>query len=167
MDQPARPFAAIVGGAKVSTKLPVLESLIDKCDKIFLGGGMIFTFYKALGLPVGSSMVEEDMIPMAKTLMDKASAKGIQFILPTDIMVSEKFAADAAQHAGTVGDIHVGAKILGGAPISELLHHETKMLDKEADSQGSKSKLDHESVKLALEATSKIADELRVVVVCV
>jgi len=96
VDQPARPFAAIVGGAKVSTKLPVLESLIDKCDKIFLGGGMIFTFYKALGLPVGSSMVEEDMIPMAKTLMDKASAKGIQFILPTDIMVSEKFAADAA-----------------------------------------------------------------------
>jgi len=96
VDDPVRPFAAIVGGAKVSTKLPVLESLIDKCDTIILGGGMIFTFYRALGHTVGSSMVEEEMIPLAKALMDKARAKGITFILPTDVIIAEKFAADAA-----------------------------------------------------------------------
>jgi phosphoglycerate kinase len=75
VDAPKRPFAAIVGGAKVSTKIPVIESLIEKCDKIFIGGGMIFTFYKAQGLSVGKSMVEEDFIPVAKDLLEKAAAK--------------------------------------------------------------------------------------------
>merc|ERR1712134_193749 len=67
---PKRPMAAIVGGAKVSTKIPVIESLIEKCDKIFVGGGMIFTFYKAMGYGIGASMVEEDIVGLAKTLME-------------------------------------------------------------------------------------------------
>lgn len=109
-----------------------------------------------VGLSDDASCVDKD--PYFPGYRNPAGLKN-----PTPLRkIARKFAADAAQHAGTVGDIHVGAKILGGAPISELLHHETKMLDKEADSQGPKSKLDHESVKLALEATSKIADELRV-----
>jgi len=95
VDAPKRPFAAVVGGAKVSTKIPVIESLIDKCDKIFIGGGMIFTFYRAMGISVGKSMVEEEFIPMAKELIDKAAAKGVKFFLPTDVVVANEFKADA------------------------------------------------------------------------
>jgi len=95
VDAPKRPFAAIVGGAKVSTKIPVIESLIQKCDKIFIGGGMIFTFYRAQGLNVGKSMVEEEFIATAKDLMDKAAAKGVKLILPSDVIVADDFKADA------------------------------------------------------------------------
>ena len=95
VDAPKRPFAAIVGGAKVSTKIPVIKSLIEKCDKIFIGGGMIFTFYRAMGLSVGKSMVEEEFIPMAKDLMDAAAKKGVKFFLPTDVIVAKEFKADA------------------------------------------------------------------------
>ncbi|KDO28190.1 phosphoglycerate kinase [Saprolegnia parasitica CBS 223.65] len=105
VDAPKRPLAAIIGGAKVSTKIPVLEALIEKCDKIFLGGGMIFTFYKAQGLSVGQSIVEEDKVALAKELMDKAKAKGVQFILPTDVIVGDKFEADAASKVVNVDAI--------------------------------------------------------------
>lgn len=108
VDEPNRPFAAIVGGAKVSTKIPVIESLIEKCDKIFVGGGMIFTFYRAQGLSVGASMVEEEFIPMAKELMDKAAAKGVEFYLPTDVIVADKFAADAEAKTVAVEEIPDG-----------------------------------------------------------
>ena len=105
VDAPKRPFAAIVGGAKVSTKIPVIESLIEKCDKIFIGGGMIFTFYRAMGLNVGKSLVEEDFIPMAKQLMEKAAAKGVKFILPTDVVVASEFKADAQSKNVSVNEI--------------------------------------------------------------
>lgn len=82
---------------------------------------------------------------------------------PTPIRkIARKFAADSVRHTDAVGDIHVGAKVLGGAPISELLTHDEKMLEKEADAQGAKSLLDHESVKLALKATNTIAEKLKV-----
>jgi phosphoglycerate kinase len=105
VDAPKRPFAAIVGGAKVSTKIPVIESLIQKCDKIFIGGGMIFTFYRAQGLKVGKSMVEEEFIPMAKELMEKAKAKGVNFYLPTDVVVANEFKADAESKTVPVNSI--------------------------------------------------------------
>ena len=108
VDAPVRPFAAIVGGAKVSTKIPVIESLIEKCDKIFIGGGMIFTFYKAQGLSVGKSMVEEDFVPIAKGLLEKAKAKGVQFILPSDVVVADEFKADANSKTVTVNAIPDG-----------------------------------------------------------
>ena len=95
VDAPRRPFAAIVGGAKVSTKIPVIESLIEKCDKIFIGGGMIFTFYRAMGLSVGKSMVEDEFIPVAKALIEKAAKKGVKFLLPTDVVIADEFKADA------------------------------------------------------------------------
>lgn len=92
---PVRPFAAIVGGSKVSSKIGVIESLLEKVDKLIIGGGMVFTFLRARGLSVGSSLVEEDKIELAKELETKAKAKGVEIILPTDIVVADKFSADA------------------------------------------------------------------------
>jgi len=90
-----KPMAAIVGGSKVSSKITVLETLLDKCDKVIIGGGMVFTFLKAKGLNVGSSLVEDDFIETAKKVMAKAEATGKQLILPCDIVVADNFAADA------------------------------------------------------------------------
>jgi phosphoglycerate kinase len=95
IDEPQRPLAAIVGGSKVSSKIGVLEALIDKCDKVLIGGGMIFTFYKARGLAVGKSLVEEDKLELAKELEAKAAAKGVQLLLPTDVVLADAFSPDA------------------------------------------------------------------------
>ncbi|NQV11417.1 MAG: phosphoglycerate kinase [Cyanobacteria bacterium] len=95
IDEPKRPLAAIVGGSKVSSKIGVLESLIDKCDKVLIGGGMIFTFYKARGLAVGKSLVEDDKLDLAKELEAKAKAKGVQLLLPTDVVLADAFSPDA------------------------------------------------------------------------
>ena len=95
IDEPKRPLAAIVGGSKVSSKIGVLEALIDKCDKVLIGGGMIFTFYKARGLAVGKSLVEEDKLELAKELEAKAAAKGVQLLLPTDVVLADNFSPDA------------------------------------------------------------------------
>jgi phosphoglycerate kinase len=88
-------MAAIVGGSKVSTKITVLESLLDKCDTIIIGGGMVFTFLKAQGKPVGTSMCEDDFVEMAKKVLDKAEANGKKILLPSDIIVADKFSKDA------------------------------------------------------------------------
>jgi phosphoglycerate kinase len=122
VDSPKRPLCAIVGGAKVSTKIPVIESLLDKCDSVLLGGGMIFTFYKALGHNVGSSLVEEDMVALAKELMDKAKAKGVKLLLPVDVTVADKFAADANSKVCNVDEIEDGWMGLdvGPATIAEF-----------------------------------------------
>jgi len=90
-----KPLAAIVGGSKVSSKITVLTSLIEKCDKVFIGGGMVFTFLKAKGKDTGSSLVEEDFLETAKAAMKLAEEKGCELILPSDIVVADKFAADA------------------------------------------------------------------------
>lgn len=95
VSNPKRPFAAIVGGSKVSSKIGVIESLLEKVNLLFLGGGMIFTFYKAQGHSVGSSLVEEDKLDLANSLMEKAKAKGVSLLLPTDVVIADKFAADA------------------------------------------------------------------------
>ncbi|VFQ64906.1 unnamed protein product [Cuscuta campestris] len=92
---PKKPFAAIVGGSKVSTKIAVIESLLEKVDLLLLGGGMIFTFYKAQGHNVGSSLLEEDKLDLATSLIEKAKAKGVSLLLPTDVVVADKFSADA------------------------------------------------------------------------
>ena len=95
VDNPQKPFAAIIGGSKVSSKIGVIETLLDKVDKIFIGGGMVFTFYKARGLSVGDSLVEEDKLDLAKKLEQKAKDNGVEFLLPTDVVLADKFAADA------------------------------------------------------------------------
>ena len=100
-----RPMCAIVGGAKVSTKIPVIESLLDKCDTVLLGGGMIFTFYKALGYNVGASLLEDDMVELATKLMEKAKEKNVKLLLPTDVVVADDFSNDANTAVANVTDI--------------------------------------------------------------
>jgi phosphoglycerate kinase len=106
VEDPKRPMMAIVGGAKVSTKIPVIESLLEKCNVILLGGGMIFTFYKAKGLEIGASMLEEEMVELAKQLMEKAEAKGVKLLLPEDVILADKFDNDANTAVAPVTEIH-------------------------------------------------------------
>ena len=95
LDNPARPMAAIVGGAKVSTKLTVLESLATVVDQLIPGGGIANTFIAAAGFPIGKSLVEANLIGQAKKLMDDATARGSEIPVPTDVVVGKAFAADA------------------------------------------------------------------------
>jgi len=90
-----KPMAAIVGGSKVSSKITVLDALLDKCEKVVIGGGMVFTFLKAKGLGVGTSLVEDDFVETAKAVLDKAEKLGKEILLPTDIVVADAFAPDA------------------------------------------------------------------------
>merc|ERR1719434_591967 len=92
VDAPVKPMAAIVGGAKVSTKIPVIESMLDKVDKLVIGGGMVFTFLKARGLSVGNSLVEDDLLELVTKLEEQAKAKGVE-ILPSDIACGDEFPA--------------------------------------------------------------------------
>jgi phosphoglycerate kinase len=95
VNSPKRPFVAVLGGAKVSDKIPVIENLIDKVDTIIIGGGMTYTFYKAMGLPIGNSILEEDRVALAEELMNKALDKNVKIMLPVDSVVSKEFKADA------------------------------------------------------------------------
>jgi phosphoglycerate kinase len=108
IEKPQKPLAAIVGGSKVSSKIGVIETLLDKCDKLFLGGGMIFTFYKARGLNVGNSLVEDDKLELARTLEAKAKERGVQLLLPTDVVVADKFSAEANTQIVDVNNIPDG-----------------------------------------------------------
>jgi len=105
IDTPTRPLAAIVGGSKVSSKIGVLDSLLDKCDKIIIGGGMIFTFFKARGLDVGKSLVEEDKLELAKNLEAKAKAKGVELLLPTDVVLANDFSPNAESKISKINSI--------------------------------------------------------------
>lgn len=95
VNNPERPFVAILGGAKVSDKIGVIENLLDKVDTIIVGGGMTYTFYKAKGLPIGDSLVEDDKVELATQLMQKADEKGVNFRLPIDSVVAKEFKNDA------------------------------------------------------------------------
>ncbi|ABW25686.1 phosphoglycerate kinase [Acaryochloris marina] len=108
IEGPQRPLAAIVGGSKVSSKIGVIETLLDKVDKLLIGGGMIFTFYKARGLAVGKSLVEEDKLDLARTLEAKAKEKGVALLLPSDVVVADNFAADANAQTVSINNIPDG-----------------------------------------------------------
>jgi phosphoglycerate kinase len=108
IENPQRPLAAIIGGSKVSSKIGVIETLLEKCDKLLLGGGMIFTFYKARGLSVGKSLVEEDKLELAKSLEAKAKERNVQLLLPTDVVIADKFAADAESQTVSIDSIPDG-----------------------------------------------------------
>ncbi len=95
LDDPARPFVAILGGAKVSDKIGVIENLLGKADKIIIGGGMAYTFIKAQGHEVGDSLLEADKVEFAQKMIAKAKAKGVELLLPVDTVVAKEFAADA------------------------------------------------------------------------
>jgi phosphoglycerate kinase len=108
VDVPKRPFAAIVGGSKVSSKISVIEAMLGKVDKLILGGGMVFTFLKARGVPVGSSLVENDQLALARRLEKVAKDKGVELILADDVVVADKFAEDASVRTVGVGEIPYG-----------------------------------------------------------
>ncbi|MCX7821607.1 MAG: phosphoglycerate kinase [Brevinematales bacterium] len=108
LKNPARPFVAIVGGAKVSSKIGVLESLLNKVDKLIIGGGMAYTFLKAKGLSVGSSLIEEDMIEVAREILKKSHEKKNYIYLPIDHIVTKEFSPDAEEKHVARGNIEEG-----------------------------------------------------------
>ncbi|GAB4301736.1 MAG: phosphoglycerate kinase [Desulfuromonadia bacterium] len=125
MSNPVRPLVAILGGAKVSGKLEVLETLVNKVDKIVIGGGMAFTFLKAQGISVGKSLVEDELIPTAKKIMDRAKKRGVKFYLPVDCVVANAFEATATNFITTVHEIPEGWMALDIGPASAALFSET------------------------------------------
>ncbi len=105
MSNPVRPFAAIVGGSKVSGKLEALINLLPKVDKIFIGGGMAFTFLKQMGYEIGASLVEDDLLDDAQHVMDEAKRLGVKFYLPVDVIAADKFSEDAVSKIVTAQEI--------------------------------------------------------------
>ncbi len=125
MQNPVRPLVAILGGAKVSGKLEVLEKLVNKVDKIVIGGGMAFTFLKAQGYAVGKSLVEDELLGTAKKIMEQAKKRGVTFYLPVDCVVANAFEATATNFITTVQEIPAGWMALDIGPASATLFTET------------------------------------------
>ena len=111
LGNPDRPFVAIIGGAKVSDKIEVIDSMLSRVDRLLIGGAMAYTFFKALGMPVGKSLVEEDKLDEARTIIAHAKARGVVLQLPVDHIVADKIAADAATAVLKVGDASIGERM--------------------------------------------------------
>ena len=116
LENPKRPFVAIIGGAKVSDKIGVIENMIDKVDTIIIGGGMAHTFDASKGYPVGDSLVERDKIDLAKELLEKAEKKGVKVVMPVDLVIADKFAADANTKIVDVDKVPDGWQALDSGP---------------------------------------------------
>lgn len=113
-----KPMAAIVGGSKVSSKITVLEALLDQCDKVIIGGGMVFTFLKAQGYSVGTSLVEDDYVNTAKTVLEKAKSLNKTILLPSDIVIANDFKPDAESKIVPATEIPDGWMGLDNGPTS-------------------------------------------------
>jgi len=124
INEPVRPFAAIVGGSKVSGKLEALVNLLPKVDKVFIGGGMAFTFLKQMGYNIGASLVEDDLLEDAQNIMDEAKKLGVKFYLPVDVIAAEKFAADAVSKIVTAQEIPDNWMGLDIGPATVRLYRE-------------------------------------------
>jgi phosphoglycerate kinase len=121
LKSPERPLTAIVGGAKVSDKILLLENLLDKVDYLIIGGGMAYTFIKAQGGSIGNSLLEEDKLDIAKLVLEKAAAKGVTIYLPEDSIVADKFGADAntrTENSNAISDGWLGLDIAEKARIA-------------------------------------------------
>ncbi len=105
LDEPARPFVAILGGAKISTKMPVLEHLVGRCDRVLIGGAMTFTFLRAQGLGTGQSLVEDAFVPTAKAFLEQARAAGVDVVLPVDMRWSATLDGDQPVTVHSVQDL--------------------------------------------------------------
>src|SRR3989449_9535522 len=116
LQKPARPLVAIVGGSKVSTKLLVLESLLEKVDQLIVGGGIANTFLAATGVAVGKSLYEAEMLDVARRLLDKARARDTQILLPTDVVVGKEFAATAHADVRAASEVRADDMILDIGP---------------------------------------------------
>ncbi len=119
-----RPFAAVIGGAKVSGKLEILENLVDKVDKLIIGGGMAYTFLKALGFNVGKSLVEEDLIDTAKSVIDKAGARGVKIYLPVDSVCAAELKEGVPAYIKTTQEHPEDLMGLDIGPASRVLYSE-------------------------------------------
>lgn len=120
VNNPDRPFVAILGGAKVSDKIGVIENLLNKVDTIIIGGGMTYTFYKALGLPIGNSLLEEDKVDLAKELIQKAKSAGVKLMLPMDSVVAKEFDNDSDHKVVNDNGIEDGWMALDIGPQSAI-----------------------------------------------
>ncbi len=105
VNNPVRPFVAILGGSKVSSKISVINNLLDKVDILIIGGGMAYTFMKAMGYEVGNSLLEADYIDYAKEMLEKAKEKGVKLLTPVDTVVAKDFANDVPYHTVPLGGI--------------------------------------------------------------
>ncbi len=121
MTDTQRPFTAIMGGSKVSTKIEVIENLLDKVDNLILAGGMTYTFAKAFGGNIGDSIVENDKLDLAKEIVEKAKAKGVNIVLATDAKIADSFSNDAKTGYASVKEIPKGWEGLDIGPDSEKL----------------------------------------------
>src|SRR2546421_11188715 len=116
LEHPRRPFVSIVGGAKVSDKIAVLERLISMVDRLLIGGGMANTFLKAEGYEIGDSLYEEGKVDVASELINKAHQRGLEFLLPTDVVIADRFAADANHTVVAVSEVPKGWRIMDIGP---------------------------------------------------
>jgi phosphoglycerate kinase len=111
LGDPDRPFVAVIGGAKVSDKIDVIDSMLSRVDRLLIGGAMAYTFFKALGMPVGKSLVEDDKLDEARTIIAHAQARGVVLQLPVDHVVAAKIDAAAATEVLKVGDAAIGDRM--------------------------------------------------------
>jgi phosphoglycerate kinase len=118
LEHPRRPFAAIIGGAKVSDKIAILERLISMADMLLIGGGMANTFLKAKGCEIGDSLYEEGKVDIAGELITKAYQRGLKFLLPTDVVIADRFAADATHKVVAYNEVPQGWRIMDIGPES-------------------------------------------------
>ncbi len=125
LEEPRRPFVAILGGSKISGKIDVLENLFNKVDTVLIGGAMIFTFFKAQGFETGNSLVEENKVELALSLLEQAKQRGIKLLLPVDVMLAAEISAEAPCHAEAINAIlgnMIGVDI--GPETAELYRNE-------------------------------------------
>ncbi|MBT3280588.1 MAG: phosphoglycerate kinase [Campylobacteraceae bacterium] len=121
IEEPKRPFVSIVGGSKVSGKLEALYNLVPKVDKIIIGGGMAFTFLKALGYEIGNSLVEDDLMPEALKIMEEAKKLGVKFYLPVDVIAAQEFNSESIAKETTIQEIPADWMGLDIGPASSIL----------------------------------------------
>jgi len=124
LDNPDRPFVAILGGAKVSDKIGVIRNLINKVDTLIIGGGMAYTFFKAMGYEIGDSLLEEDKVELAAEMMKQAEEKGVKLLLPVDTVVATEFKADAEHKVVPSNQIPAGWQGLDIGPETRKLFGE-------------------------------------------
>ncbi|NCU17982.1 phosphoglycerate kinase [Pallidibacillus pasinlerensis] len=122
MENPKRPFTAIIGGAKVKDKIGVIENLLEKADNLIIGGGLAYTFVKAQGYEIGKSLLEEDKIELAKEFMAKAKEKGVNFYMPVDAVVAKEFAEDAESKIVDIKEIPSDWEALDIGPKTRELY---------------------------------------------
>ena len=119
LDNPVRPFTAVVGGAKVSSKIGVLENLIDKVDNMIIGGGMAYTFVKANGGKIGNSICEDDQLDVAKAIEKKAADKGVKLVMATDVLVTDDFSGNGTNKIVKVDEIPDGFEGVDAGPETQ------------------------------------------------